>query len=96
MSETNPRQAAQTALKQAARAAKRGDLSEAERWSKTADRLAKAAERLAALPAEEPDPAAEEALRADLRARLIRLAEAEHGRRFFEDPDDPWGDRSPA
>ena len=86
MSETNPRQAAQTALKQASRAAKRGDLAAAERWSKTAERLAAAAERLAALPPEVSDVENEEALRAEIRARLRRIAEAEYRREGWELP----------
>lgn len=86
MSETNPRQAAQTALKQSFRAAKRGDLAGAERWSKAAERLAAAAERLAALPPEVSDVENEEALRAEIRARLRRIAEAECRRQGWELP----------
>ncbi|MBY0562987.1 MAG: hypothetical protein K2P58_02275 [Hyphomonadaceae bacterium] len=72
---TNPRTEAEHALKQAQRAAKRGDIKEAERWSKTAERMVAAAEKLRALPAPEAEPD-EEALRAELRARLRRLADA--------------------
>lgn len=76
----NPRAEAEHALKQAQRAAKRGDVKDAERWSKTAERMAAAAERLAALPApvDPDDPEREEALRAELRARLRRFAQVAH------------------
>lgn len=71
---SDPHAQAQAALGQAQRAAKRGDLREAERWSKTAERMAAAAEKLGALPQAEEEDA--EALRAELRARLRRLVEA--------------------
>jgi predicted nucleic acid-binding Zn ribbon protein len=70
MSQT-PREEAQIALKQAQRAAKRGDAREAERWSKTAERLAAAAEKLASLPA--PEIENPEALREEFLARIRRL-----------------------
>lgn len=75
MSEDSRTQA-HAALKQAQRAAKRGDLADAERWSKTAERLAAAAEKLGALPGVAIDDEAEEAaLRAEFMARLHKLVE---------------------
>lgn len=74
MSEANPRDRAEHALKQANRCAKQGDLAAAERWSKTAERMALAAERLAAIP--EPVRHDEEAQRAELRRRIARFVEA--------------------
>ncbi len=77
MSETEtPREAGLHALKQAQAAARKGDAMAAERWSKTAQRMAAAAERLAKLPAPVPDHEDEEALRAELRRRLALYVEA--------------------
>lgn len=70
------RNAGESALKQARRAAKQGDLAACEKWSKNAERMALAAEKLAALPQPEDSYENEEALRAELRERLARYAEA--------------------
>jgi hypothetical protein len=70
------RQAGESALKQARRAAKRGDLAAAEKWSKLAERMARAAEKLAAAPAPIPDYQEEERLRAEIRERLGRYVAA--------------------
>jgi hypothetical protein len=64
------------ALKQAEAAARRGELSAAERWSKTADRLAAVAARMEAMAAPQ-DVEDDEAARAELRRRLERFAEAD-------------------
>lgn len=66
------RERAQAALKQATKAANRGDQREAERWLKTAERMAAAAERIAALP--KPEVEDVEAVRAELRDRVYRFA----------------------
>lgn len=60
---------AERARKNAAAAVRRGDLAAAERWSKTA-------ERLAALPPPPEQAVDHEALRAELRRRLARFSEA--------------------
>src|SRR5690606_16498276 len=65
---------AEAAIRQAHRAAKRGDLAEAERWGKTAERLAAAAEKLTTAP--QLIDQDEEALRQELLARLRHLADA--------------------
>lgn len=70
------RNAGESALKQARRAAKQGDLAACEKWSKNAERMALAAEKLAALPPPQDSYENEEALRAELRERLARYAEA--------------------
>ncbi len=74
MSEANPRDDATAALKQANNASRRGDLAAAERWSKTAERMAQAAERLASLPP--PPDEDEESRRAELRRRIARFVAA--------------------
>lgn len=74
MSEANPRERAEHALKQASRASKQGDLAAAERWSKAAERMTQAAERLAAIPP--PPDTDEEARRAELRRRIAMFVEA--------------------
>lgn len=70
--------AGRNALKQAHRAVRRHDLAAAERWSKTAERLAAAAERFAALPA--PEPVDSEAVREDLFNWISTLVEANNER----------------
>jgi hypothetical protein len=74
MSEANPRESAQSALKQAERAARKGDLASAERWSKTAERMSAAAAKLASLQPSGPSYEEEEALRRELWERLNNLA----------------------
>jgi hypothetical protein len=65
------------ALKQAEAAARHGDLAAAERWSKTADRLAAVAARMEAIAAPPPEEEDIEECRAELRRRLERFAEAD-------------------
>lgn len=72
----NPRDKAEHALKQADRAAKRGDLVQAERWTKVSERLVDAAARLAQTPQQMDDLENEEARRAELRRRLALFAQA--------------------
>ncbi len=75
---------AEAALKQADRAARKGDLRAAERWSKTAERMAASAEKLAALPPPVDDEENADAIRAELRDRFRRLAEADRGVSIWE------------
>ena len=82
------RNAGESALKQARRAAKQGDLAACEKWSKNAERMALAAEKLAALPPPQDSYENEEALRAELRARLARYAEAAHENERWENERD--------
>lgn len=79
---------AEAALKQAQRAAKRGDLAAADRWSKTAERLSLTLERLG-LAGEPPEDSAaraaeEEKLRTEFIARLQRLADAAYQQQQWE------------
>jgi hypothetical protein len=67
---------AHNALKQADAATRRGDLKDAQHWSKVAEQLSKSAERLASLPPPEDDGAAEEARRAELRRRIAMFVDA--------------------
>lgn len=77
MSQDDSRAQAQAAINQARKAAKRGDLIEAERWSKAAARLADAARTLGAI-APPPDPEEDvEELRLELRRRLLLYVEAD-------------------
>lgn len=71
------REQADHALKQAQRAAKRGDLRESERWSKVAANMALAAEKLSASAPPAMSPQDEEAMRAELRARIRRLVDSQ-------------------
>jgi hypothetical protein len=78
----HPRRQGKHALKHAARAARRGDLAAAERWSRIAERMAEAAQNLSAAP---PDDAqAAETIRAELRQRFARLAACEHANQTWE------------
>ncbi len=77
MSEANPRESAQSALKQAERAARQGDLAGAERWSKSAERMSAAAAKLASLPSAGQSYEEEEALRRELWERLNKLANSQ-------------------
>ena len=61
------------ALKQADRAARRGDLGGAERWAKTAERMAAAAERFKAAAPEEAEARSHQETRDDVLARIARL-----------------------
>jgi len=74
-----PRAECAAALKQASRAAKRGDFTAADRWTKLAERHVATAERLAATPADQPSPEEEAAICAEIRARIERYVEASHG-----------------
>ncbi len=75
-SEPNPSAAARYALKQAQAASRRGDIAGAERWSKTAERMAAAGASLAER-APPGDWREEEATRAELRARLAKFVECD-------------------
>jgi hypothetical protein len=61
------------ALRQAGRAAKRGDLAAAERWTKVAALNQKQWEQLRARPPEVDPVEEEEAIRAELHRRLARF-----------------------
>jgi len=67
---------ARYALKQAKAAARRGDFSNAERWSKSADRFHTIAERLAAPDPFESGEHDEAETRAELMRRLTHFASA--------------------
>lgn len=84
MSEDRPRKHAASALKQAERAARKGDLALAERWSKVAAQTTAAAERLAALPPEPDSCEDDEALRAEIRERLRRIVEVDYEMRAWD------------
>ncbi len=88
METDDARRAGESALKQARRAAKQGDLAACEKWSKNAERMALAAEKLAALPPPADSYENEEELRAELRARLARYVEAAHETRRWENERD--------
>ena len=75
------RDEAGAALKNARRAANAGNRSEAERWSKIAERLSASAQKLAPPEPEEFD---EEALCAEFRARVARFVEADRPQREWE------------
>jgi hypothetical protein len=70
----HPRERGHAALRQADRAAKRGDLVEAERWTKLAREAAAQYERLNAAPPPSWEDNIEET-RAELLRRLTRYAE---------------------
>jgi hypothetical protein len=72
----DPHTQAQHFIRQAQRAAKRGDHATAERWTRTAERFALAASRMKdARPMSSAEE--DEALAADLRERLVRYAAAD-------------------
>lgn len=84
MSKTDPREEAQAAIAQARKAAKHGDIAGAERWTKTAVRLAGAARGLGVIaPLPEPEEDGEE-LRAELRRRLMLFVEADLANQKWE------------
>lgn len=72
----DPHEQARHVIKQAERAAKRGDHAAAERWTRTAERLALAASHVKAAP-QAMTVEEDEALCAELRERLVRYAEAD-------------------
>jgi hypothetical protein len=76
MSEANPRDRAEQALRNANKAAKNGDLKDAQHWNKVAREQVEIAERLGALPPPADDGAAEEARRAELRRRIAMFVDA--------------------
>ena len=76
-SERTPHQECAYALQQAQKAARRGDIAGAERWSKTAERMAAAVRRLADAPAPVPDWEGEQARRAELRARIAKFCDCD-------------------
>lgn len=71
----NPHEQGAHALKQARDASRRGDLSAAAHWSRVADQMSRAAERLADNPPQAED--ADEEFRAELRRRVQRFVEAD-------------------
>jgi len=71
--QTSARAEAEAALDQAKKAARRGDVSAAERWTKTAERMAAVAQKLVETPEEEEDA---EALREEILGRIRKLVEA--------------------
>ena len=73
--QTDPRQQGEHALKQANRAAKRGDLVAAERWTKTAHQMAAVHAQLAAAPKINDSAEDEEELCAELRRRIKRYVD---------------------
>jgi hypothetical protein len=86
MSEADDRIA--NALMQANAAARRGDIREAERWSKVATAMAAAAS--AARPSTLPDTNEKER-RAELRRRLVRYVDAcQENQRWEADRDHYW------
>ncbi len=75
MSKQKPRDEARFALRRARDASRRADYAEADRWTKLAERQAAAAERLAAMPPDPESVEGEEALRAEIRARVARFVD---------------------
>jgi hypothetical protein len=94
--ENNPREAGASALKQARAASRRGDLAAAERWSKSAERMAAAAEKLANLPPPPDSWENEEALRAELRRRLDVFIKADQEQEQWESRRDAHAQASAA
>ncbi|MBC7767485.1 MAG: hypothetical protein H7124_01720 [Phycisphaerales bacterium] len=83
----DPRAQAHNALKQAERAAKRGALAEAERWSKTAERCAAAVVKLATTPPDydmDAEVENEDRLREEIMGRIRRLADAQRQHQEWE------------
>lgn len=77
MKRKSTREDAEAALRNARKAAKRGDLPGAERWSKTAERLAAAATTLADAPAPAEAWQTDEDVRQEVRRRLQRFVEVD-------------------
>ncbi len=85
---SDPRFQNQHALKQAARASKRGDLAGAERWLKVAAQSAEQLERFLSQPSEPVGYEDEEAVREELRRRLERFVSfSEDVQRWEEERD---------
>lgn len=80
----NTREEARVAIEQAKAASRRGDLAAAERWGKVAEKLSAAAAELANVKAPEPDWREVEAIRAELRARVLRFVEAAQANEAWE------------
>ena len=78
----------ENALRHANRAIKRGNLVDAERWSKVADQLARAAARTPSAPP--PDDSNEEERRAELRRRLARFVAADQDIQAWERARDSY------
>lgn len=76
MSEANPHARAHQALRNANKAAKNGDLKDAERWNKVAREQTEIAERLGNVARPADDGAEEEARRAELRRRIALFVDA--------------------
>jgi hypothetical protein len=88
----NPHEQGEHALRQAHKAAKRGDLAAAAHWSKVADQMSRAAERLAANPppVNEMSWEEEEELRAELRRRIQRFVAADQDIQRWEAERDAY------
>ena len=74
-------------MKQARAAVKRGDVREAERWSKIAERMAAAAEKLAVAADEEEDT---EALREEILGRIRKLVAARQALEDWQIDYEAW------
>jgi hypothetical protein len=61
-----------------------GDVARAERWTKVAERMAAAAQKLAEAPAPVEDWKEAEAIRAELRERFRRLVECDRANEVWE------------
>lgn len=85
MQKSDPRLEAQVAFENAKAAARHGKLRDAERWSKTAERLVAAAEKFAALP--QPEEEDEDALREEIMGRIKRLCEGQEDLRAWQQED---------
>ncbi len=77
--ETKPHEQCAQALAQALKASRRGDLGAAQHWSRVADQMSRAAERLAANPApvDPGSPEDEERMLEELRERFARFAKCD-------------------
>ncbi|MES1201735.1 MAG: hypothetical protein ABUS57_09850 [Pseudomonadota bacterium] len=84
------KQRGEAALKQAERAAHRGKLAEAKKWTDVAQQMAVAARRVAEIEPPPPDYENEEALRAELRARINRYVEQDNGLSRWRMQRDMW------
>jgi hypothetical protein len=79
-----PQEMAEAALENARAAIKRGNRANADHWIKTADNMARVAERVAAEKAASPFPENVEEIRAQLRAQIARYCGAAKDLRAWE------------
>jgi hypothetical protein len=84
------RNQAENALKRADKASRRGDAAEAKRWADIARAMADASRVLAETPPPPSPVEGEESRRADLRARIAKLVEAEQGVERWEMRHEIW------